>query len=125
MPSPRLRTARTRIARAIASFTLAVTFSASAGTGRAADPDPKAVEFFEAKVRPVLVNSCVKCHGGEKASGGLRLDTRESLLKGGDSGPAVVVGKPDASLLVKAVRRHKDVEAMPPDKPLPGASVLA
>lgn len=75
--------------------------------------------FFETKIRPVLAQSCVKCHGPTKASGGLRLDTREAILKGGDSGPAVMPGDVESSLLVTAIQ-HKDGESlqMPPDKPL-------
>ena len=48
---------------------------------------PEASEFFEARVRPILVEQCVKCHGPKKQSSGLRLDSREAVLKGGDSGP--------------------------------------
>src|SRR5438128_1566808 len=81
--------------------------------------------LFERDVRPVLVERCVKCHGPTKASGGLRLDSREAMLNGGDSGPAVVSGKPAESRLVKAVRRDKGVEPMPPDKALEPAAVSA
>ena len=69
-------------------------------------------EFFEKSVRPVLVEQCLKCHGPAKQRGGLRVDSREALLKGGDSGPALVPGKPAASLLLKAVRH--DGLRMPP-----------
>ena len=64
------------------------------------------IEFFEAKIRPLLIEHCFECHGaGAKLlKGGLRLDSHASLLKGGDSGPAIVSGKPDESLLVQAVR---------------------
>src|SRR4051812_34352582 len=65
--------------------------------------DPAAADFFETSVRPVLVESCFKCHGPEKQSSALRLDSREAVLKGGDNGPAVVPGKPGDSLLVQAV----------------------
>lgn len=76
---------------------------------RAADPDPKAVEFFEAKIRPVLVEQCYSCHsadaeGNKKLKAGLRLDTADAMRKGGDSGPAMVPGKPADSLLVKALK---------------------
>ena len=54
-------------------------------------------DFFEAKVRPVLADNCLECHGAEKHKGGLRLDVRAAMLKGGDTGPAVVPGKPEES----------------------------
>jgi hypothetical protein len=79
--------------------------------------------FFEVKVRPVLVESCFKCHGGAKTSHGLRVDSREVLLKGGDSGPAIVPGDPEKSLLIRAIRHHSDDLKMPPGKPLPDAAV--
>jgi uncharacterized protein DUF1553/uncharacterized protein DUF1549/cytochrome c len=73
------------------------------------------VDFFEKRVRPVLVQRCYECHStGNKVKGGLRLDTRDSLLKGGDSGPVIVPGKPDKSLLIKAVRYASDDLQMPP-----------
>jgi hypothetical protein len=91
----------------------------------AAPPDQAAETRFENSVRPVLVDRCVKCHGPTKQNGGLRLDSRAGALKGGDSGPAFIVGKPDDSLVVKAVRRHPDVSAMPPTGPLPEKDVAA
>ena len=72
-------------------------------------------DFFESHIRPVLAGTCFRCHGTEKTGGGLRVDSLESILKGGDSGPAIVIGKPLESLLVKAVRRQSDVSAMPPE----------
>ncbi len=62
------------------------------------------VQFFEAQVRPVLVEHCLGCHGEKKVKAGLRLDSRASALAGGDSGPAIVPGKPDESNLVAAIR---------------------
>ncbi len=73
-------------------------------------------DFFETKIRPVLVGTCFRCHGGTKTSGELRIDSRETLLKGGESGPAIVPGKPEESLLIKAIQRQADVSAMPPEK---------
>ena len=63
-------------------------------------------DFFETRVRPVLVENCYKCHsqGAEKIKGGLVLDSRDGVLKGGDTGPAVVPGNLEKSLLIKAVR---------------------
>jgi hypothetical protein len=92
-----------------AFFTLwAVWIAALAVIGRAA-PQPPApstitVEFFETRVRPVLVSACFDCHS-DLASGGLRLDSREAMLKGGRSGAAIVPGDPDKSLVVQAVRQ--------------------
>ena len=71
-----------------------------------------ATEFFEARIRPVLVEHCLRCHG-EEAKGGLRLDSRAAMRVGGESGPAVVPGKPEESLVVKALA-HDGLE-MPPD----------
>ncbi len=87
-------------------------FGADDGTGR---------EFFEAKIRPVLIERCYSCHSVEaaKAKGGLKLDSRDGLRAGGDSGPAVVPGKPDESLMLQAIERGGDVEPMPPKGKLP------
>ena len=71
--------------------------------------------LFESAIRPVLVNTCFRCHGGERVSGGLRVDSREALVVGGDSGPAIVPGDPARSILVEAIARHGDVSAMPPE----------
>jgi Protein of unknown function (DUF1553)/Protein of unknown function (DUF1549)/Planctomycete cytochrome C len=75
--------------------------------------------FFELKIRPVLAGVCFKCHGDRKASQGLRTDSRDALLHGGDSGPAIVPGHPEESLLIQAIGyAHADIH-MPPDKRLP------
>ncbi|GAC1470324.1 MAG: hypothetical protein NVSMB9_15310 [Isosphaeraceae bacterium] len=76
------------------------------------------LRFFEAKVRPVLVDNCWKCHGPEKQKAGLRLDSRAGVLGGGEQGPAIVPGKPAESLLVKAVEHVDDALKMPPTKKL-------
>src|SRR5262245_57862170 len=81
-------------------------------------PPPSAVAFFETKVRPLLAENCYKCHGAKKQRGGLRLDSRAAILQGGESGPVVVPGHPEKSLLLKAVR-HEDPELkMPPTQKL-------
>ena len=72
----------------------------------------QSLELFKAEVRTLLSEHCVKCHGGEKTEGELDLTTREGLLKGGASGPAVVVGKPRESRLVRLVR-YEDEPNMP------------
>ncbi len=81
-------------------------------------------EYFERRVRPVLLEHCFSCHGAGKQRGGLRLDSRSAILKGGDSGPAVRPGDPEQSLLVRAVRRSGDL-AMPPKNPLKPDAVEA
>ena len=63
-------------------------------------------EFFEKRVRPVLATHCYSCHAADKQFGALRLDSRERLLQGGQGGPAAIPGKPDESLLIKAVRHE-------------------
>jgi len=86
----------------------------------ASDAPAEGIEFFEKRVRPVLVSQCYACHSKEskKQKGGLWLDTREDLLKGGDSGPALVPGDPEKSLLIRAIR-HADGELrMPPKEKL-------
>ncbi len=98
-----------------------------AGTAvlNAASPAPGEVEFFEKKVRPVLVQHCYKCHSAraKKLKGGLRLDNREALLKGGDSGPAVVPGQPDKSRLLEVVRYQSVDLRMPPRGKLPDSII--
>ena len=90
-----------------------------------AHPSAEQIEFFENKIRPVLTQHCYSCHSAEatKLKAGLRLDSRAGLLKGGDTGPAIVPGQPDASLLIQAVRYKDEDTAMPPKKPLPEALV--
>jgi mono/diheme cytochrome c family protein len=93
---------------------------------RAAEPpvSPQALEFFEKQVRPVLVENCQSCHGPKKQHGDLRLDSRAGILKGGETGPAIVVGEPDKSLLIAAVRQQGDLK-MPPKTRLSAAAIDA
>jgi mono/diheme cytochrome c family protein len=95
------------------------------GFVRADDARPAAaqVEFFEKAVRPVL-SQCFSCHGPQKQKAGLRLDSRAAMLAGGDSGPAVVPGKPNESLFIKAIRYH-DEPRMPPKGKLTADQVAA
>jgi len=81
--------------------------------------EQRRIEFFEKKIRPVLVENCYNCHSANTNSrGGLRVDDRNGLILGGDHGPAVVPGDPDKSLLIQAVRQtHAEVK-MPPKKHL-------
>lgn len=90
----------------------ALTASAAEQAGA---PTAAQLEFFEKEVRPVLADNCYKCHGPKKQKSSLRLDSRELILKGGEVGPVVVPGKPEASRLILAINhaKAKDVEAMP------------
>ena len=97
--------------------------------GAAAVSDLAQLDFFEKKIRPVLANECYECHSAEakKLKGGLYLDTAEGVLKGGDSGPSIVRGKPEKSLLLITMR-HEDKDpdmAMPPKKDRLSDEVLA
>ena len=81
--------------------------------------DPAAIDFFEKRIRPILVDNCYNCHSADTNSrGGLRVDDRNGLLNGGDHGAAIVPGKPDESLLLKAVSYTDGKLQMPPKKQL-------
>ena len=98
-------------------------------SSRADDQSPTAItdtarnEFFEQNIRPLLVRYCYECHSGasNEVKGHLRLDSREAVLRGGDSGPALKAGSPDESLLLSAIR-HEGLE-MPPGKKLSDAEI--
>ncbi len=109
----------------VARFGLAALLFVAASRVTAGEPE----EFFEQKIRPLLVEHCARCHGDDKArkgkepKGGLRTDGRAALLKGGDNGPALVPGDPAKSKLLEAVRyANKDMQ-MPPDGKLPEAAI--
>lgn len=98
-------------------------FVAVAG-GIAAAPAEDGVAFFESKVRPLLIDKCYNCHSPEhKVKGGLRLDTKEGTLAGGDSGPSVVPKDPDKSLLLRAVTYEDRDLKMPPKQKLSAEEV--
>jgi hypothetical protein len=107
------------------SLLIAAVLLGFSGSVPAAEPSKlslKEAEFFESRIRPVLVENCYKCHsqGAEKLKGGLLLDTRAGVLKGGNTGPAVVPGNLEKSLLITAVRyQDKDLQMPPSDKKLP------
>ncbi len=94
---------------------------ARAGSPKA---DEAGAEFFERKVRPLLVQHCYACHGRGRAKGGLSLDSREAMLAGGESGTVVVLDKPDESLLIEAVGYAGDVQ-MPPSGKLADDEIAA
>ncbi|WP_435016403.1 PSD1 and planctomycete cytochrome C domain-containing protein [Tundrisphaera sp. TA3] len=86
-----------------------------------APPDPAEAEAFERQVRPLLASRCQSCHGPEKAKGGLRLDRRDGAMKGGDTGPAIVPGKPGESPLIDAIN-YGELQ-MPPKSKLPAEEI--
>jgi hypothetical protein len=95
---------------------------AAQGTPSSAEETARRHDFFEKKIRPVLAENCVQCHGAKKQSAGLRLDGRDAMMKGGDDGPVVVPGQPDKSPLLRALRHEGEIK-MPPKGKLPDAVV--
>lgn len=109
----------------LTSFAILTLFLGQGGIAEAQDEDSRAAERiaqFEREVRPVLASQCIKCHGESKQEGGLRLDSLDGFLKGGDSGPAIVPGKPEESVLVDAI--HYRGSEMPPTGKLSNKEIL-
>ena len=98
----------------LAALPLAVEIAAEARQAGqpASQPAAQSAEFFEASVRPVLAANCYDCHADQQM-GGLRLDSRAGLLQGGKSGPAIVPGDPEKSLLIEAIRQTRETLKMP------------
>jgi mono/diheme cytochrome c family protein len=104
-----------------AGLTILLSTAAVRGDDRTAPPSDKASEgiaFFEKRIRPLLAKHCYECHSSsaKKVRGELNLDSRAGLLKGGANGPAIVPGKPEKSLLIRAVRHIDDNLKMPKEK---------
>src|SRR6185436_1892611 len=99
-----------------AALSLALFALAGAGATFAQEITKEQAEFFESKIRPVLADTCYRCHSADagKSKGGLTLDSRDAMLKGGDTGPAVAPGDPEKSLLIKAVTYVDPDLQMPP-----------
>ncbi|MFQ5731652.1 MAG: DUF1549 domain-containing protein, partial [Planctomycetaceae bacterium] len=116
------RTIRIAVCAAALAGLCAADDAPAADAPRAPAFTPPQLADFERRVRPLLLKRCGRCHGARKQEGGLRLDSRGAVLKGGESGPAVRPGQPQRSLLIDAVRREGDVK-MPPDEKLTKAEV--
>ena len=103
------------VVRLAVSRVVAILLGTAVFPWTAAAQTPEQIDFFEKRVRPVLANNCYGCHSSQAPQplSGLRLDSREALLKGGDRGPAIVPGDPSSSRLIQAVR-HQTL-TMPPD----------
>ncbi len=106
---------------AVACVVLAASGSVSAAGRNDDKADPASKQFYTTRVTDILTNNCLDCHD-ETAKGNLRLDSYASILKGGESGPAIIPGDPDKSLLIQAIRRSGDLK-MPPKRPLDPAAV--
>ncbi|MGP0062198.1 MAG: DUF1553 domain-containing protein [Isosphaeraceae bacterium] len=113
---------RRRESRSIHGLAALMLAIACLSTGDAGAEDSRATDFFEKQIRPLLAEKCHKCHGAGKVRGGLGLTGRDRLLKGGDTGPAAVPGKPEESLIVEAVE-HRGELKMPPDGKLSATEI--
>ncbi len=109
LPTGNMAAARTILPLTMLAF-------AGLGAAKAQEITKEQAEFFETKVRPVLADTCYRCHSADagKSKGGLTVDSRDALLKGGDTGPAVVPADPAKSLLIKAITYADPDLQMPP-----------
>lgn len=91
----------------------------------AAELTPEDLEFFESRIRPLLIENCYECHsvGAERVRGGFLLDSQPAMLRGGESGPSFITGAPEESRLINMVRHHPDFESMPPKSKLSDAQI--
>ena len=108
----------TRLTKSLLACASLLTSAATAAVANAALP-PEHAEFFETKIRPIFAEHCYKCHSHEsgKSKGGLLLDSRDAVRAGGGTGPAIVPGDPEKSLLIEAVRyKSEDLQMPPPDE---------
>lgn len=103
----------------------AIAALACALSTRASEPSPEAVEFFETKVRPVLADRCFKCHGEETQKAGLRLDSRATMLTGGEGGPVLMEGDQAPGSRILQVINYDMSTKMPPDAKLPQEQIDA
>ncbi len=114
-------TRRLRRAIGIASC-VAAGFSCTAPDAAAAEPGNRAERFFDKRVEPILRKRCLGCHNEELKDGNVSVLDRDSLIKGGSRGPAIVPGRPEASVLILAVRHNGELR-MPPGKKLPARQI--
>lgn len=105
--------------RIVALMLLCVAIPIFATAADDSKPSPEQVEFFEMKIRPILASNCFRCHGAEKQKVELRLDSRDAMLEGGETGPAIVPGEADSSILMAAIEYSGDTQIpMPPKEKL-------
>ena len=106
------------IALRILVLTLAVAGRVAVAPVFSSEPTQEGFDYFEKRIRPLLVKNCFECHGEERQKAHLRLDSISSILAGGDSGPALLPGQPEKSLIIAAVRQGDADLQMPPKKKL-------
>ena len=103
---------------------IAILSCATISVAEEPSPSDEEIQYFERKIRPILAHRCYSCHSNEAKvlRGGLRLDTAASVQKGGDSGPTLVAGQPDESLLIHSIQYDSDIQ-MPPKGRLPDEEI--
>jgi len=102
---------------------VAAIWGAWSGRPVRADEDASRSEFYTSRVRPIFAANCLRCHGGMNHRGGLSMETRSGLLKGGKGGAVLVPGDPGKSLLVKLMRHEGPADDPMPMPPAPRAKV--
>ena len=107
------------------SFRILTSLSLSLTVALAADLKPADLEFFESKIRPVLVAECYECHDAKKQKGDLRLDYRDGLLKGGEEGPALIPRDAKKSILIQSMDHSHETLQMPKKRPKLDAQIVA
>ena len=105
--------------RSLVAAAVLLTCLAGSASGKQEDPEPPT---FARDVMPALGRYCEHCHGAKEQQNGLRLDSYDALMRGGDGGPVVIAGNPRESLLVAKIE-HRDRPSMPPRKWLPKATI--
>ena len=115
-----------RAPHAIAAVFVLATCAATTTCAADPEPTPAQIEFFESKIRPILAERCLRCHSAatRKTSGGLAMDSREAMRRGGESGTIIELGRPDDSPIIAAVEWQGDVQ-MPPDGQLAAEEIAA
>ena len=103
---------------------IAILSCATISVAEEPSPSDEEIQYFERKIRPILAHRCYSCHSSDAKvlRGGLRLDTAASVQKGGDSGPTLVAGQPDESLLIHSIQYDSDIQ-MPPKGRLPDVEI--
>jgi mono/diheme cytochrome c family protein len=117
MTTPSFATRATAIALAAASLTAAAIFWKPAPVAAQSSPAPNSPAFYTQKVQPILENNCYRCHGGMNHRGGLHLDSKAGIYKGGHDGTVINPGHPETSLLIALIRHEgpaNDPMPMPP-----------